>query len=53
MLAIISLCLFTKMDPSLALYIGSLAGALSVESMGNKEHIVKTKLLRAIEYSLK
>lgn len=53
MLAIISLCLFTKMDPSLALYVGSLAGALSVETMGNKEHIVKSKLLRAIEYSLK
>ena len=53
MLAIISLCLFTRMDPALALYIGSLAGALSVESMGNKEHIIKSKLLRAIEYSLK
>jgi rfaE bifunctional protein kinase chain/domain/rfaE bifunctional protein nucleotidyltransferase chain/domain len=53
MLSIMSLCLFKKMDPSLSLYIGSLAGALSVESIGNKEHLIKSKLLRAIEYSLK
>ncbi len=53
MLAIISLCLKLKIPSDLSLFLGSLAGANSVESMGNSEILNKNNLLRKIEFILK
>ncbi len=53
MLSIISLCLKSKFSHDLCLLIGSLAGAFSTETIGNKESISKTKLLKSIEHILK
>ena len=53
MLAIISLCLKLKIPSDLSLFLGSLAGANSVESMGNSVTLCKKSLLRKIEFILK
>jgi rfaE bifunctional protein kinase chain/domain/rfaE bifunctional protein nucleotidyltransferase chain/domain len=53
MLSLISLCLKSKIDDELALLTGSLAAAVSVESIGNKESIKKLKILKSIEHLLK
>ena len=53
MLSIASLGLKLKLDPELILFISSLAAAISVESIGNKEHVTYEKLDRTIEYILK
>ena len=53
MLAIASLGLKQKLDPELVLFISSLAAAISVESIGNKEHVTFNKLDRILEYMLK
>jgi rfaE bifunctional protein kinase chain/domain/rfaE bifunctional protein nucleotidyltransferase chain/domain len=53
MLAIISLCLKLKVPSELSLFLGSLAGANAVESMGNSEILDKKNLLRKIEFILK
>ena len=53
MLSIASLGLKLKLDPELVLFIGSLAAAISVESIGNKENVTYDKLDRILEYMLK
>ena len=53
MLSIVSLGLKLKLDPELVLFMGSLAAAISVESIGNKENITYQKLDRILEYILK
>ena len=53
MLSIASLGLKLKLDPELILFISSLAAAISVESIGNKEHVTYQKLDRILEYMLK
>lgn len=53
MLSIISLCLKLKIPSELALLIGSLAGANSVESIGNSNILDKKSLLRQMEFILK
>lgn len=53
MLAIASLGLKMKLDPNLILFIGSLAATISVQSIGNKEHVSYDKLDRILEYILK
>ena len=53
MLSVISLCLNSKFTYDLSLLIGSLAAAMSTETMGNKETISKTKILKSIEHILK
>tara|TARA_Y100001970_G_scaffold53704_1_gene68093 strand:- start:32776 stop:34299 length:1524 start_codon:yes stop_codon:yes gene_type:complete len=49
MLALSSLCLKLKLDKSLSLLLGSLAAAQSVETIGNKEQVNKTKILKSLE----
>ncbi len=53
MLSVISLCLKMKMNPDLTLFLGSIAAAHSVETVGNKYTISLEKIDRAIEYILK
>ena len=53
MLSIIALCLNLGFNRELALLTGSLAAAQSVEGMGNKEPINKTKILKTLENILK
>ena len=53
MLSIISLCLKTKMNNELSLLLSSLAAAQSIETIGNKETIDKTKILKTIEHLLR
>ena len=49
MLSIISLCLKCGFDKDLALLTGSLAAAQSVETIGNKEAVNKTQILKTLE----
>ena len=53
MLSIIALCLKNKLDKNLALLIASLAAAQSVATIGNKEMISKTQILKSLENILK
>ena len=53
MLSLASLGLKLKLDPELVLFISSIAAAISVESIGNKEHVTFQKLDRMLEYMLK
>ena len=53
MLAMISLGTKIKMKSDLALFLGSLAGASAVESIGNSEYLSKNQLLRQIQFSIK
>ncbi len=53
MLSLASLGLKLKLDPELVLFISSLAAAMSVESIGNREHVTYQKLDRIMEYMLK
>ena len=53
MLSITSLCLKIKMDPDLTLFLGSIAAANSVETIGNKSSISFEKIDRALEYMFK
>tara|TARA_B100001093_G_C26633874_1_gene930109 strand:- start:498 stop:1028 length:531 start_codon:yes stop_codon:yes gene_type:complete len=53
MLSLASLGLKLKLDPELVLFFSSLAAAISVESIGNKEHVTYDKLDRVLEYMLK
>ena len=42
-----------KIDPELTLFLGSLAAANSVETIGNKSKISFEKIDRALEYIFK
>ena len=53
MLAVISLCMKIKMPNDLALFLGSLAGATAVESIGNSRFITKDQLIRQIQFAIK
>tara|TARA_Y100000590_G_scaffold433406_1_gene550434 strand:+ start:449 stop:1972 length:1524 start_codon:yes stop_codon:yes gene_type:complete len=53
MLSVISLCLKSGLHKDLSLLIASLAAAQSVTSIGNKETINKTKILKSLENILK
>ncbi len=53
MLSIIALCLKSGFDRDLALLTASLAAAQSVETIGNKEPVNKTKILKTLENILK
>ena len=53
MLSIISILLKLKFKSMIALFLGSLAGALSVKEMANKVPINKTKLLKYFHHTLK
>ena len=53
LLALLSVCLYSNFDEKLSLFIGSLAAAQSVETVGNSEPVSKTKLLKTISHLLK
>jgi fructose-1-phosphate kinase PfkB-like protein len=53
LLALLSVCLYSKMDEDLSLFIGSLAAAQSVETIGNSMPVNKVKLLKTISHLLK
>jgi len=53
MLSMVSLCLKLNFDKKLALLIGSLAAAHSVETIGNKESVNKINLLKSLDHLLK
>ena len=53
MLSIIALCLKSGFNKELALLIASLAGAQSVTTIGNKDSVNKTKILKSLENILK
>jgi len=53
MLSVIALCLKCKLDKNLALLIASLAAAQSVATIGNKETVEKTQILKSLEIILK
>jgi rfaE bifunctional protein kinase chain/domain/rfaE bifunctional protein nucleotidyltransferase chain/domain len=53
LLALLSVCLHSKFDEKLALFIGSLAAAQSVETVGNSVPVSKIKLLKTISHLLK
>jgi len=53
LLALLSVCLYSKIDDDLSLFIGSLAAAQSVESIGNSKPVNKVSLLKTISHFLK
>lgn len=53
LLALLSICLHDNFDEKLAMFIGSLAAAQSVETLGNSYPVSKTKLLKTISHLLK
>ena len=42
-----------KINPELTLFLGSIAAAMSVESIGNKNNISIDKIDRTLEYMFK
>jgi rfaE bifunctional protein kinase chain/domain/rfaE bifunctional protein nucleotidyltransferase chain/domain len=53
MMAMVASILRINKDNDLALFLGSLAGAQSVETIGNSQPLNKIKLLKTIEYLFK
>ena len=53
LLALLSVCLYSNLDEKLSLFIGSLAAAQSVETVGNSVPVSKIKLLKTISHLLK
>ena len=53
LLALLSVCLYSNFDEKLSLFIGSLAAAQSVETIGNSVPVSKAKLLKIISHLLK
>jgi bifunctional ADP-heptose synthase (sugar kinase/adenylyltransferase) len=53
MLSIASLSLNNKLEPDLSIFLGSVAAAMSVETLGNKMSVNFNDLDRNIEYMLK
>jgi rfaE bifunctional protein kinase chain/domain/rfaE bifunctional protein nucleotidyltransferase chain/domain len=53
LLALLSVCLYSNIDEKLSLFIGSLAAAQSVETIGNSVPVSKAKLLKIISHLLK
>ncbi len=52
MLAITSLCFKAKIGQNLTLYLGSLAGAHSVQSISNSEPVKKSNMQKIITHQL-
>ena len=53
MLALLSISLHKSYDKSISLFIGSLAAAQSVESIGNSKAVNKNQMLKTIQHLLK
>ena len=53
LLALLSVCLYTKIDEDLSLFIASLAAAQSVESIGNSKPVNKVTLLKTISHFIR
>ena len=53
MLALLSCLLKKGLDPDLSLFIGSLAAAQSVETIGNSVPVNKIKLLQTFSHAIK
>ena len=53
LLALLSICIYSKIDENLSLLIASLAAAQSVETIGNSIPVNKIKLLKTISHFLK
>lgn len=53
LLALLSVCLYCKIENDLSLFISSIAAAQSVESIGNSSPVNKIKLLKTISHFLK
>ena len=53
LLALLSVCLYSNFDENLSLFIGSLAAAQSVETVGNSKPVNKVTLLKTISHFLK
>jgi rfaE bifunctional protein kinase chain/domain/rfaE bifunctional protein nucleotidyltransferase chain/domain len=53
LLALLSVCLYSKINLNLSLFIASLAAAQSVETIGNSVSVNKIKLLKTISHFLK
>ena len=53
MLSLTSSLLYNKTDPQIALFLGSLASSITVQSPGNKVSVESSKLERIIEFILK
>jgi rfaE bifunctional protein kinase chain/domain/rfaE bifunctional protein nucleotidyltransferase chain/domain len=53
MLSVICLFLHAKANDNLSLFMGSLAGAISVGIMGNSSHLNKEKFIKEVETTLK
>lgn len=53
MLSIISLCLKNNLDKELSLFLGSVAGAYSVETIGNKSPVSFAKIDKFLDYAFK
>ena len=53
MLSVISMCLKNNLDKELSLFLGSIAGAYSVETIGNKDAISFSKIDKFLDYAFK
>ena len=53
MLALLSCALKSGFNPDLALFIGSLAAAQSVETIGNSSAVNKKQLIKTFNHSVK
>ena len=53
MLSILCLFINAKIEDELSLFLGNIAGSLSVKVMGNKEHLNKITFFKQIETILK
>ena len=53
MLSVISMCLKNNLDKELSLFLGSIAGAYSVETIGNKNAISFSKIDKFLDYAFK
>mgnify|MGYP001209815422 CR=1 FL=1 len=53
MLALLSCCLYAKVNLDLSLLIGSLAAAQTVETIGNSVSVNKVQLLKSLQYMVK
>lgn len=53
MLSMISICLKSGLSDELSLFLGSIAAAKSVESIGNSYYLKKIDLLKSVTYMLK
>jgi hypothetical protein len=53
MLALLSCSIKNSFDPDLSLFVGSLAAAQSVETIGNSTPVNKIQLLKTFSHAIK